>query len=197
MKTVSLIGFREVGFDKNSPYANEDALIRAGHVGVMLEGDDAIYGFHPTPEAIEAEGGIENVINKLKDKRAAYTIDGRVYNDRNVFVRAAELAELNTPIRFASNTKDPVEFLEVWQFDFSVDDEEFLRIRDQLLAYFEKGTISPYAFPRFNPTGDNCATFPMKIGIRVPVVEPPGQLSLYIPELEKQGKRWRPPQDMN
>ena len=45
MKTVRLIAFRGVGFS-NPRYTNEDALIKAGHVGFQLEGDPTIYGFH-------------------------------------------------------------------------------------------------------------------------------------------------------
>jgi len=39
MKTISLIGFQGAGFKENSPYANQPSLIRAGHVGMIFEGE--------------------------------------------------------------------------------------------------------------------------------------------------------------
>ena len=72
---VYLLGFRGVGFKVK----DEFALIRAGHVGWQLEGDDRIFGFHPTPTAIEAAGGEEAAIRILKDEHD--TLDGTVQID--------------------------------------------------------------------------------------------------------------------
>jgi len=175
MKTVYLIGFRGTGF-RDSRYRVEPALIWAGHVAMAFEGaEDSIFGFHPTPEAVAAAGGDEAVITLLK---AGQTLDGALQADLAIFVRAAELAEQEGRTT-------------VWQAAIHLPDEEFERIRQQALWWYNEQTIFAYAFPlnELMPDRDNCATFPRRLGL--PLLDPIGQIKDYVRVLEEQGEPWK------
>ncbi|MDX1993676.1 MAG: hypothetical protein SF029_14910 [bacterium] len=178
MKKVYLIGFRGIGF-RDAQFSQEDALIRAGHVGIAFE--DApkhIFGFHPTEAASRAVGDDTAVIEWLKEH---HTLAGALQDDSAIFRRADTLAQQG-----ARTT--------VWQIVIPVEDEDYTRIRQQVLQWYNDGTTFTYAFPRQgeDPPADrdNCATFPRRLGLPLP--EPSGQLVKYMAALESAGERWIP-----
>jgi hypothetical protein len=178
MKKIYLIGFRGTSFQVPE-YKNEPALIRAGHVGFAFEDDPQfIFGFHPTPEAVEAVGGEEVAIEWLKDNQP---LDGALQADRPIFVRADELHQAGART-------------EVWQVALEVSDEDYERIQTQTLQWYTEKTIFTYAFPERGkpplPDQDNCATFPRRLALPLP--EPTGQLVRYIEAMEREGTRWKP-----
>jgi hypothetical protein len=176
MRKIYLIGFRGTGFrDKN--FSNEPTLIRAGHVGIAFEGfEESILGFHPTARAIEDMGGEEAAIEWLKSKK---TLDGMLQEDYGIFVRAVELVEQGARTN-------------VWQFVVEVSDDEFERIRQQAIAWYNEQNVFVYAFPpdKRMPDRDNCATFPDRLGL--PLLDPIGQIKDYVRVLEQQGEVWKP-----
>jgi hypothetical protein len=178
MKKIDLIGFRGTSF-RLPEYKNEPALIRAGHVGFAFEDDPQfIFGFHPTPEAIEAVGGEEAAIEWLKDNQP---LDGALQADRAIFVRAYELHQAGART-------------EVWKITLEVADEDYERIRAQVFQWYTERTIFTYAFPERGqpplPDRDNCATFPRRLALPLP--EPTGQIVRYIEAMEREGTRWKP-----
>jgi hypothetical protein len=176
---VWLIGFRGLGFTKD--FKNEDALIRAGHVGWQLEGDKRIFGFHPTKEAVDKVGGDDAAIEWLKEHK---TLDGAVQVDNAIFERANELV----PILEAKGAK---RIPRVWQQTIELSDEEFQRIKEIVELWYTQNKTAAYGFP--SPTSgtevNNCATFPRVLGLPLP--EETGQLSAYIPKLEALGEPWQ------
>ena len=175
MKKIYLIGFRGTGF-RDMKFSHEPALIRAGHVAIAFEGfEENILGFHPTPEAIDAVGGEDAAIEELKAKK---TLDGRLQEDYNIFVRAVELAEQD-----ARTT--------VWQLAVEVSDEAFERIRQQAITWYTEKQVFAYAFPPDEPMPDrdNCATFPRRLGL--PLLDPVGQIKDFVRVLESQGELWK------
>jgi hypothetical protein len=176
MQKIYLIGFRGTGF-RDTKFSREPALIRAGHVAIAFEGfEDRIYGFHPTPKAIKEIGGEEAAIAWLKAKKV---LDGCLQADYAVFIRAASLA-----------LQDPR--TTVWQLTIEVSDQEFERIHQQAITWYNKGKVFAYAFPPDEPMPDrdNCATFPRRLGL--PLLDPIGQIKDYVRVLEAQGELWKP-----
>jgi hypothetical protein len=178
LPSIYLVGFRGTGF-RDKRYWKEDALIRAGHVGLYFEDQPMmILGFHPTEEASNAIGDDEAVIEWLKEHN---TISGALQNDTAIFERAYHLANLG------SRTV-------VWQMEISFSEADFQRIRSQAFEWFQQRTIFAYAFPPDEDVPsderDNCATFPRKLGLPLP--EPTGRLLEYIPAIEMQGEEWQP-----
>ncbi|MDZ4765184.1 MAG: hypothetical protein SGI73_11590 [Chloroflexota bacterium] len=112
MKTISLIGFQGAGFKENSPYANQPSLIRAGHVGMIFEGDHRIFGFRPTQKAQDDAGGEAALLAALK--RHAI-VDGAIFDDRWLF-------------ELASILSIDYERLTVWIWDQGFTDEQFDKI---------------------------------------------------------------------
>jgi hypothetical protein len=178
MKKIYLIGFRGTSFQVPE-YKTEPGLIRAGHVGFAFESDpDFIFGFHPTPEAVEAIGGEDAALEWLKENEP---LDGALQADRPIFERAYELHEQGART-------------EVWQITLELPDDEYERIRARALRWYTEKTVFTYAFPERGqpplPDRDNCATFPRRLA--VPLPEPTGQLARYIAVLESEGTRWKP-----
>jgi len=178
MKNIYLIGFRGTSFQVPE-YKSEPALIRAGHVGFAFEdAPDFIFGFHPTPEAVEAVGGEEAAIEWLKENEP---LDGALQADRPIFMRAYALQQQGART-------------DVWQITLELPDDEYERIRAQALQWYTEKTVFTYAFPVRGqpplPDRDNCATFPRRLTLPLP--EPTGQLVRYIAVLESQGTRWKP-----
>ncbi len=176
MRTIYLIGFRGTGF-RDTQFANEPALIRAGHVGWAFEEEtEVIYGFHPTAAAVERVGGEAEAIKWLKAK---HTLDGTVQYDTAVFERAHELAQQGA--RTA-----------VWQISVMVDDVEFARVHTVTINWYNEHSQYSYGFPpdEPKPDQDNCATFPRRLGL--PVLDAIGQISEYVRKLEADGDRWQP-----
>ena len=181
MKKIYLIGFRGTSFQVPE-YKTELGLIRAGHVGFAFESDpDFIFGFHPTPEAVEAIGGEDAALEWLKENEP---LDGALQADRPIFERAYELHKQGART-------------EVWQITLELPDDEYERIRAQALRWYTEKTVFTYAFPERGqpplPDRDNCATFPRRLA--VPLPEPTGQLARYIAVLESEGTRWKPEGD--
>lgn len=174
MRAIFLIGFRGTGF-RDHKFANEPALIRAGHVGFFFEDDKGtIYGFHPTEEAVERVGGETEAIEWLKAKNI---LDGALQQDQEIFARAAVLASQGARTS-------------VWQLPINVSDEEFDRIKAQTIAWYNAHQLFNYAFPPDEPLPDrdNCATFPRRLGL--PLLDEVGQIKDYVRVLESNGTTW-------
>jgi hypothetical protein len=179
MKTIYLIGFRGTSF-RVEPFRNESLLIRAGHVGLAFEGDEArIFGFHPTAEAVRAIGDDEAVLAWL---RKLNTMPGTIQYDTAIFRRADELAKAGARTN-------------VWQLAIVVSDDEFERIRNLTLLWYTERKTFLYSFPpeELLPDRDNCATFPRRLGL--PLLELTGQIAALIPILREQGIEWHPKED--
>lgn len=138
-----------------------------------------ILGFRPTQEASAAIGNSEEIIEWLKDKKP---IAGTLHNDTFAFLRAYNLS------REGLRTH-------VWQIEVSVSEDDFARIHQQALGWYENGTEFQYAFPaeELPPDRDNCATFPRRLGL--PLYNDIGLIKEYIRILEQQGERWQPQGD--
>lgn len=175
---VRIIGFRGIGFDeRNYPepkdaYRQESVLLKAGHVGVPLDGGKTIYGFHPTPSEWSRFATDEEGIEHLKQGNSLF---GGVYDDTHVFQRADALAHVTR--RTA-----------VWQTIITLSSAQFARIEQELQHAVALGNNfhRVYRFPdQFGgpmPIGyDNCATWPRNIGVVIP--EATGQLREYLQHL--------------
>jgi hypothetical protein len=172
MKTIRLLAFRGVGF-RNPQYTDEDALIKAGHVGFQLEGDPTIYGFHPTEEAIKEIGGEAAALKWLREHQ---TLDGRLFDDSPIFQRARSLAEQGGRTT-------------VYQLDYQFDEEEFDIIKAKVISWIENEQVSPYRWPEpslepMPEEADNCGTVPRRFGIPIP--EPTGSMRLYTEAMRSQ-----------
>jgi hypothetical protein len=177
LPNVYIIGFRGTGF-KDKRYLDEEALIRAGHVGISFEGiENLILGFHPTQKASHAIGDDEAVIEWLKEH---HSLEGALQEDTALFERADELAEQGARTV-------------VWQMSISLSEEDFEHVYTQALKWYQEQKIFLYAFPPDDEppleSQDNCATFPRKLGLPLP--EPTGRLLDYIPAIEKVGQKWQ------
>jgi hypothetical protein len=167
VKTIRLLAFRNDD-PLNPTFAHESSLIRAGHVGIQLEGDPVIYGFHPTPEAIALIGGEDAVLDWLVGR---HILDGAVFDDTAIFRRARELART-----YQAPTT-------VYTLEYQLSDAEFDTIQAQLQEWHHTGEIFPYSWPeRRNrpmlPDRDNCGTFPRRLGLAIS--ETTGRMGLYI-----------------
>jgi hypothetical protein len=176
MKKVYLIGFRGTGF-REEQFKNEPALIRAGHVGIAFEGDEEnVIGFHPTLEAVEQVGGGDAAIAWLK---SGNSLEGALQKDYPIFLRAFELAQQG-----ARTT--------VWQVVVELADDEFERVREQAITWYNQHKVFAYVFPSDEPMPDrdNCATFPRRLGL--PLLDRVGQIKDYVRALQEQGEQWKP-----
>jgi hypothetical protein len=179
-RTVKVAGFRGVGF--NDPaYASEDALIKAGHVGVSFDGGKTIYGFHPSEQAMNYAP------DPLDFLRRGGALQGQVYDDTATFLRAYQLSKQG------GGTS-------VYQTSVRISAEEFAEMQASVLAQVENPSLTRgwYRFPEkvdgipveMPPQCNNCATWPRTLGLPIP--EDTGQLSRYIPLLKKLGSLWEP-----
>lgn len=145
MPTIQVLIFRGTGgvYNEDSPHYHEPALVRAGHVGVMGIIEGTIIGFHPTPEAAEAAGGEEALLNALWDKIPQ---PGRLQDDNAYFERAYELSEMG-------------ERTTVYMYEVEISDATLNDIR----SWYNNGKEAIYNFPskqgRFSGTESNCAMF--------------------------------------
>lgn len=181
MKTIRLLAFRNMDF-RNPIYAHEAGLIRVGHVGLQLAGDPAIYGFHPTPDAIEAIGGDEAAYVWL---RARHMLDGAVFDDTFLFHRAHQLASLHQTTTH------------VYVLEYQFTDAESDTIQAQLREWHNTDVVFPYAWPErggkpMPPDRDNCATFPRRLGVMIP--ESTGRIWYYVSAMIAQydASEWEP-----
>lgn len=174
VKKIYLIGFRGTGF-RDERFKAENALIRAGHVGFSFQDErHVIWGFHPTPQAIEGIGGDDAAIAWLKQKN---TLDGTLQQDTAIFEHADDLQKQGART-------------EVWQLAIEVSEEEFARIQRIALEWYNTQRVFPYAFPPDEPRDDrdNCATFPRRLGL--PMLDSVGQIKDYVTVLQEKGERW-------
>jgi hypothetical protein len=176
---IRLIAFRGTGGFRDPRYQNEPALIKAGHVGLQLEGDATIYGFHPTQEAAEAAGGEDQLTNLLKQHIAQ---PGNVQDDTAIFERAHALAQQG-------------ERTEVIYLTYTVSDAEFQNIHAQLLEWYNNQQVFQYNFPAFDgkfaDDEYNCAMFPGLLGLTLPSES--GNLVDYLDDMREKGaEEWQP-----
>src|SRR5688500_4091206 len=85
---VRVFGF--CGVCNHPHYVSEPGLIKAGHVGVSVDGGHTVFGFRPTPEAIAMFPSAEAAFAYL---RARNDLPGGVYDDTATFRRAVKLAQ--------------------------------------------------------------------------------------------------------
>ena len=177
---ILLVGFRGIGFNPirytDPAYVHESELIKAGHVGVSLDGGQTVYGFHPSPEALAA------VANGRAFLQEGGALRGGVYDDTEIFRRAQQLAQDEPRTT-------------VWQQVLYVTPEQFTRIAGQITAAQAAGSMLDawYRFPSpdgaaMPPQCDNCATWPRTLGLSIP--EDTGRLRDYIPLLAQGGTPW-------
>jgi filamentous hemagglutinin len=174
MTRVYLIGFCGTGFADT--YEHEPALVQSGHVDFAFEGDDRIFGFHPTPMAVQTIGSDQAVIEWLK---ALNTLPGTLQVDNTAFERAYALSQAGGRTT-------------VWQMAIDLLESEFQQIYTQVLQWYTEQVEFRYSFPAETPMDDrdNCATFPRRLGLPLP--ETSGQLRVYIPALAERGSKWHP-----
>lgn len=178
-ETIELVGFRGIDFKiEGGKYADEAALIKAGHVGVSFDSGKTIYGFHPSAEATKYLSEAE-VIGRL---RAGESFADQVYDDTDIFRHAHDLG-LQGAVDRSGNP------LRVYSWKQRVSREDAAAIRASVLRQVQdpSQTITRYSFPIPSQSGggytmphgcSNCATWPGIEGLRIP--EQSGRLSEYI-----------------
>lgn len=174
---------------RDQRYKQENTLIRAGHVGIAFEGyEGSIIGFHPTSEAINQIGGIENASDWLKTHN---TLEGCLQEDYAIFLRAYELAQQLRDVTDRDTT--------VYWHPVEVSNEEFERIRSQVMQWYNERTVFTYVFPvdPLPAERDNCASFPRKLNL--PVLDPTriGKIEDYVKFLKQEARLWKPEEDKN
>lgn len=176
MKQITIVAFRGIGF-RRSKYKTEPALVRAGHIGVIFEGEPTkIYGFHPSSEAVDNAGGIEQLIDLLKRHKRQ---PGTVQDDTSVFHRAHELAQQGELNRRT----------EVYQLVYELDDDIYQEAYNAMLDLYQSQKTIWYNFPyedgTFEDNEYNCAVFPKHMGIPIPSEN--GLVNKYIEAMQEQG----------
>ena len=175
---IFLLAFRGTGGFRDPKYSSEPALIRAGHVGIQFEGDDRIFGFHPTLAAETAAGGEDAIIDLLKNHIGQ---SGAVQDDTSIFERAYILFKQG-------------EHTEVFVLTYEVEEEEFHKMRQTLLEWYNMKKEFTYNFPNHDGTFAenhyNCAIFPKLLGLPLPSEN--GLVSHYIGAMRLKGaKAWQ------
>ncbi|MEZ4709787.1 MAG: hypothetical protein R3A44_21460 [Caldilineaceae bacterium] len=169
-------------------YADEAALIKAGHVGISFDDGKTIFGFHPAANAVKGLSSAE-IIAHLRN-RGSYP--GQVYDDTAIFLRVHELGQQGALSRGSSNA--PGVPLSVYQWRQELPIAQVDQIRNSVLQQLADPSItsSRYSFPDKGPTGyfmppgcNNCATWPSIEGVQIP--ESSGRLSNYIELLIERG----------
>lgn len=146
MPIIQVLIFRGTGGvqNKDHPYYGEQALVRAGHVGMAGVIEDKIIGFHPTPEVAKKIGGEDALIEVLANREPQ---SGRLQDDDAYFLRAYELIE-ETEGRTT-----------IYTYDVEVSDETLENIR----SWYNGKKEALYNFPdkngQFASDEYNCAIF--------------------------------------
>jgi hypothetical protein len=176
MPTIRLVAFRGTGgvYNHEHPHFNEPALVRAGHVALADVVEGKFIGFSPTPAAAQAAGSEDALLLMLAKREAQ---PGCLQDDTAVFERAADLA-------------DAGERTTVWQLEIDVDDETLSEIR----TWYNEKREALYNFPdedgMFEDNEYNCAVFPSRFKISLPVMS--GSVKLYIRAMRLQGAtKWQ------
>jgi hypothetical protein len=180
MPKVSVIGFRGTGNFKSPKYRDKPGLIKAGHVGIQLEGDKRIFGFSPAPKVIEAVGGEDKLLELLLEHNAQI---GTIQDDTTIFELAYQLHQKG----------ERTEVI-VWEQDLT--EKEFEAIQNDLLDWFESQKTYLYNLPfedgTFEKDQCNCAIFPKLLGITIPSEN--GNLRVYLETMREKGaKLWQAP----
>lgn len=184
MPIIQLVAFRGTGgvINRNSPYfGQEPGLVRAGHVGlksILADDPEAIIGFSPTPDATNALGGEQDLLDKLVKEHDAQP--GCLQDDTAVFERAYELID---------ETRGRTT---VWMLDVEISDDALREIRSWYTEqYTAKYNLPEKEPPEFQEGQYNCATFPAKLNVPIPAAT--GKLQQYIKYMiEKGAVEWTP-----
>jgi hypothetical protein len=179
---IRLVAFRGTGGFRNPKYRPLPGLIKAGHVGLQLENDPVIYGFHPSPAAETALGSEEALLTKLIAGEAQ---EGTLQDDTLVFHQAHDLHQQG-------------ERTVVWVLILDVAEADFEAIQSSVRAWYNGSKTSRYSLPlrdgSFQPGTYNCATFPKVLGMQLPSEN--GRLAVYIEAMKAAGAtRWSPSPD--
>jgi hypothetical protein len=149
--------------ETGAPGPNDaECLVFTGHVGISFEGLKPIFGFNPSTGSDPAWKVFEN----LTDRQSRRPYPGKVTDDTEAFDMAA------------------AQGLDVVRIEYVCSEELF----DKIKSRFEKEKSSTrlhYSFP--GGGGDcNCATWPVIIGIPVPLVGGAinGQMKEYAPAMK-------------
>ncbi len=167
---------------------DDEPLLYAGHVGISFDGGRTIYGL--TPDVRLPGGDRLSNAEALARLKAHEAFPGRVRNDTEVFQRAEEHANADG---WNTSLVSSVELVEPAFKQKVMDDVRRMQAGGHDLAYsFPLLPDEPHPVPgeHFHASNGyaaervaNCAVFPSKLG--VPIPEPSGNLTLYIPELER------------
>jgi hypothetical protein len=173
------MGFRGTGNFKSPKYRDKPGLIKAGHVGIQIEGDARIFGFSPSAKVSESVGGEEKLIELLLEHIAQ---PGIVQDDTAIFDLADQLYQQG-------------ERTQVLSLELEVSIEAFEEIKQQLLEWYHTQRKSLYNLPfedgTFREGECNCAFFPKLIGVQIPTEN--GNLRNYLEVmLEKGANPWQP-----
>ena len=182
MKQITIIAFRGTGGFQNPKYKSLPGLLKAGHVGFILENDSVIYGFHPSHNAEIKAGGEDNLLDLLLQHEAQ---EGVLQDDTSIFIQAHNLSQKG-------------ERTEVWILEQDVPDDLYEQIKETTLQWYNTGKVFQYNLPNgdgsFEPGEYNCAVFPKLLGIAIPLDN--GKVYLYVQEMKELGAtKWQAPQD--
>lgn len=173
MPTIQLIAFRGTGGFRNPRYRPLPGLIKAGHVGIQLEDDPIIYGFHPSPAAESALGSEDALLARLI---AGEPQAGTLQDDTAIFEQAHRLSQQG-------------ERTTVWRLEINVTDEAYPPILSSVREWYNDRRTSKYSLPKrdgsFEAGTYNCATFPKVLGIQIPSEN--GRLAVYIEAMKAAG----------
>lgn len=182
---LRIVGFRGIGFSPNRYHEPKDlfnqqsGLIKAGHVGVSVDGGKTIYGFQPTPEAIAEFPSFKDLLDHLQ---SGASVEGGVFDDTAIFWQAHRL------VSYGARTH-------VWQLVVPVSPHEFTGIAAKLQAAVAAGSSLGvlYRYPDWGGAPmaegvDNCATWPRNLGMEI--LEPTGQMRILMQKLEQHGFPW-------
>lgn len=186
VQTIRILAFRGVG----PKYASlldtgDDPLLIVGHVGLQFD-QPPVYGFHPPTWAIEAAGGSQAALERLRNHK---DIPGTIQDDTVIFQRAFELS-----LRRITAMGDR---LVVYAMGYECEDGEFARIRDHYLGWYTHAEVLPYGWPPIEDETpyDNCATIQRRA--QMPIVDfdwHKGWMSYYMRIFQALGIRWTPDQ---
>lgn len=196
MKTISLIGFQGISRRNSPPFNEQHPLIQLGHVGMSFTGDSRIFGFRPTQKATDDAGGMENLLDKLKD---GTIVEGGVFDDRFVFERAYDLRQdAAFMAEIQRNVRGEKRLIVYCVEQTNISEARFDEIYRTIVGWMESQTTFKYRLPQKNDPQEpssirdahNCATFPERLQLTLPELR--GLLNDYIPALAKIGREWKP-----
>ena len=181
--------------------ADEDPLIRAGHIAISFDGGKTLYGFtpEPDPKKYSRPDGTLDIDRVVKDLRAQTVMPGRVKIDNKHYYHAEKQAR--------EKRWDTEVTKAVVAFDIAEQQAILGRVLGEVAATAAGEHPHAYTFPPSRPTDGspyipykddvatngqeypadcigNCAVWPRMVG--VPIPEQSGRmLDEYMPELKK------------